>query len=612
MPIKKRLIETSVLEPQSSPKLKGFRKRWAQKSQPWSVIEQSASQSHDASSHIGGYADQLYDQMRKKQKVIIMPWENSLYSQVFGPIVPALYRTMPEFSYVPEPQLQPQHEEIMEHPKSHSLSSFKWKLQSKSSLADYESQSKTKRLAALGRWRKILGHCKKESGLGWMFPEGAALEDDMVIKSLEDLFGSKATSTLAKRAGSMLQYINWTVVQGLQPFPVKEHQAYDYVRMLNGTAGATAAMTFRESLNFCKHVIGMRGMDEALASKRMHGACLRQLSQKGQPHQASPYTYEQLMKLEALVLDKPGTYDAFAAGAILITVLGRCRWSDLNNIYHADFEDPQIAELGTFEHKTAGLQGMKGRLLPILIPIFSFGAVQWFKSWKQTATTFGRDWKSKPLGPLLPILIDDDWIGEIPVSSADISKFLQTVLEPSSNQKLSSHSGKATLLSWSAKYGLPLEVREVLGRHSRSANTTATIYSRDLQGHSIECLLQVLHSVKSGRFNPEVCRSQRWSATTVEIKDESDDGNDTDSVASAVELSDSSASDDDEDFVEEEDFNLGSSLLFAHAKSQVLHTKTHLSDSTFKCGTPISNMFVQTSDDAKAYHPQCHRCFKQA
>ena len=59
------------------------------------------------------------------------------------------------------------------------------------------------------------------------------------------------------------------------------------------------------------------------------------------------------MKLEALVLDKPGTYDAFAAGAILITVLGRCRWSDL----------------------TAGLQGMKGRLLPILIPIFSFGIV---------------------------------------------------------------------------------------------------------------------------------------------------------------------------------------------------------------------------------------------
>ena len=57
MPTKKRLVETAVLEPQSSPKLKGFRKRWAQKSQPWSVIEQSASQSHDASSHIGGYAD---------------------------------------------------------------------------------------------------------------------------------------------------------------------------------------------------------------------------------------------------------------------------------------------------------------------------------------------------------------------------------------------------------------------------------------------------------------------------------------------------------------------------------------------------------------------------
>ena len=186
-------------------------------------------------------------------------------------------------------------------------------------------------------------------------------------------------------------------------------------------------------------------------------------------------------------------------------------------------DDPQIFELNTFEHKTAGVQGMKGRLLPILIPIFNFGSRPWFQSWVATAEYFGRDWTQQPLGPLLPILTGDEALGQVPASSADISKFLQSILDPTSEQKLSSHSGKATLLSWSAKYGLPLETREVLGRHSRAASTTAAIYSRDLQGHAIESLVKVLHAVKAGRFDPEACRSKRWAAETIEVKDESED-----------------------------------------------------------------------------------------
>ena len=180
-------------------------------------------------------------------------------------------------------------------------------------------------------------------------------------------------------------------------------------------------------------------------------------------------------------------------------------------------------------------------------------------------------------------------------------------------QKLSSHSGKATLLSWSAKYGLPLETREVLGRHSRAASTTAAIYSRDLQGHAIESLVKVLHAVKAGRFDPEACRSKRWTAETIEVKDESEDEQNLHWVSDDDgQISESSASSDEEFLPDSVDDKFHATLgLFSHVKSQILHSLSTAAPSIFKCGAALTHMFVQASDDARSYHPHCSRCFKE-
>ena len=294
-----------------------------------------------------------------------------------------------------------------------------------------------------------------------------------------------------------------------------------------------------------------------------------------------------------------------------MTVLGRCRWSDLNNIHEVSLDDPQIFELCTYEHKTAGVQGMKGKLLPILVPIFHFGTRPWFNIWADTAEKFGRSWDVFPIGPLLPILTGDESLGHVPATSADLSNFLRSVLHAAPGQRLSSHSGKATLLSWSAKFGLPLEVREILGRHSRAASTTAAIYSRDLQGHAIESLVKVLNSVKAGRFDPEACRSKRWTTETIEIKDETEDEH-VEHILFEDTISESSAC-SDEDFQLEPEEALDASLgFFSHVKSQILHCLTSPSSGTFKCGAPRTHMFVQASDDSRAYHPHCSRCFKES
>lgn len=45
---------------------------------------------------------------------------------------------------------------------------------------------------------------------------------------------------------------------------------------------------------------------------------------------------------------------------------------------------------------------------------------------------------------------------------------------------ISSHSAKATCLSWSAKFGLSSSTRSLLGRHTSAANETFAMYSREL------------------------------------------------------------------------------------------------------------------------------------
>ena len=213
--------------------LKGFRKRWHDRSKlsfPVPSPETSASSTPSTGQTlISEFANQAFDQLKKRSKTIVMPWEEPLYAPIFGSFIPSIYRTMPEVSFVPEPP------SVRENVKESSIkpaetdatqSIFKWRVQTEKAVDDYQTVNKTKRLVALGKWRKILEHCKDELNLAWMFFGDAPLEDDIILGSLEDVFGAKATSTIGKRAGSMMQYVTWAKSQGYPPFPVTEKNVF--------------------------------------------------------------------------------------------------------------------------------------------------------------------------------------------------------------------------------------------------------------------------------------------------------------------------------------------------------------------------------------------------
>ena len=90
--------------------------------------------------------------------------------------------------------------------------------------------------------------------------------------------------------------------------------------------------------------------------------------------------------------------------------------------------------------------------------------------------------------------------------SSEVSAFLRKTLnleEPvkgSVFEVVSSHSLKATLLAWCARYGLSPQTRSMLGRHSSCLAETLAIYSRDLVCAPVVELQGVIDAIYNGSF----------------------------------------------------------------------------------------------------------------
>ena len=63
------------------------------------------------------------------------------------------------------------------------------------------------------------------------------------------------------------------------------------------------------------------------------------------------------------------------------------------------------------------------------------------------------------------------------------------------------------MLSWSAKFGLSLPDRAVLGRHVSAYSEAGAVYSRDLAVGAVTKLQELLHQVAIGSFLPDAARS---------------------------------------------------------------------------------------------------------
>ena len=74
-----------------------------------------------------------------------------------------------------------------------------------------------------------------------------------------------------------------------------------------------------------------------------------------------------------------------------------------------------------------------------------------------------------------------------------------------------SHSLKATMLSWCAKIGAPFKARRMLGYHAKSTEKSTIVYSRDAMAWPLRHLGKTIQLIADGFFDPDETRSGTWA-----------------------------------------------------------------------------------------------------
>ena len=123
--------------------------------------------------------------------------------------------------------------------------------------------------------------------------------------------------------------------------------------------------------------------------------------------------------------------------------------------------------------------------------------------------------------PLMPAP-DEEGVPTVrPLTTVEASKWLHVILMQQSSKldvggplQYTSHSFKATCLSYLSKYGCSFEDRLALGYHTDQVRM-ALRYSRDGAARPLRVLEECLESIRDNKFFPDETRSGRFVKTDV-------------------------------------------------------------------------------------------------
>ena len=459
---------------------------------------------------------------------IVLPWETPFYKELFGdePFGQSLVPEMPigalcSFGGEPGPQEVAQTVAAVANFTA-DTPVFSACIASTDDGPFHAVQSKLHNVA-VQKLLTVLRHDLNSSETGRHI---LALGDDWeqlqgAHKIVEAVLGTRAPSTLVKRANSLLSYLRWfDRMNRFDLDPFSEECIWMYLQQLRDsgapcTKGSSALSAFR----FAFHLLGFTGLGPALNSRRLIGVCELMLSQKRLLKQALVLTVAQVKGLHKFLRDTNlHVMDRAVIAYILFALYGRCRNSDLLMIHSVE---PDFTEAGgyviiqTSNHKTGRLASLKTRLMPIVILARGVDGSIWVGDALSVFESAGVDLQTPIDGPLLHAPMGEPGISmERGLKASEVSSLVRKFVscpEPSAaapGNSVSSHSLKTTTLSWCARFGLSPAVRSLLGRHASSLNETYAIYSRDLVCAPVAELQLVIDAIADGNFSPDSQRSE--------------------------------------------------------------------------------------------------------
>ena len=393
-------------------------------------------------------------------------------------------------------------------------------------VGDYKaSDAQAERQAALTKWTQVIRLIPKlfdPAILSQVHHEDFSVE----LGNLDMIFSKKSTNTLICRASSMLRFGSW-VVRSFPAEAISESMVFLYCKKLKTDKQATSAPDqLLQALNFSAGTLGLSVPVSELRSSRTIGLAHQCLRAQGPTKQAQPLTASQVLWLEHLARQAEDAYEKLLASSFLLMLYARARHSDIRRAVRIELDTGSdfisgFVELSVEEPKQSRAARRKRLMLPVVAPLMGIGDRPWGSAWQAAR----KQWKLGHTGsiqddPLLPDLAADGTLLPCCMSSARASSWLRTLLSrddkanPDALLGITTHSLKATLLSWAAKASMDTQERTILGYHSTGVSTSALSYSRDAMAGPLRSLQNLLRHVRIGKFNPDDTRSGRWAVSS--------------------------------------------------------------------------------------------------
>ena len=334
--------------------------------------------------------------------------------------------------------------------------------------------------AAIQKWVAIVFEDPLSFDVGRRCAASAG-QDASIAQGLLHTFSGKAAGTLHNRAGPLLRFIAWAKSRQLKPLPLRECDLYEFLLDIEDDSAPSFGKALLSSVAFSKYVLGADTFLDALSSGRLIGLARSSFLKKRKRKQKPPLKVAMVKRLERLVVDESeNEVDRLCAGFFLVCIYLRARYSDAQGLKNLSIDEPEFFAsplAGYFEGETSRTKTSfslerKTALLPMVGPLFGVAGVPWFKTWMSLREDLG-----VPVGEEFPLLpgrgLEGGW-ASVPPTATIAAGWLRGILVsrgfPEAS-RLGTHSCKATLLSWLAKYGADALHRRVLGHHKAPQDT---------------------------------------------------------------------------------------------------------------------------------------------
>ena len=381
----------------------------------------------------------------------------------------------------------------------------------------YKQERAKKRMEAIEEWWYLLSTSLGNSTVGNQVLAESYGGDakEVGCKILDACFSLKSPGTLRKRLAGLKGYYVWYRDNASGDWlPMSERGAWLYVNHLKQSkAPATTASTFMESCRFAWFILGVSGAGSIESSLRVKGMSAQLKLNKRAWCPADVLKLSEVKRMHQLLLDESAhIIDRVFVGHCLHLMYGRCRWSDMLAVQNAFVDDHgQFFELETQVHKSARSADAKTKLMPIVSPCLGVVDEPWVPTYLEVRKRCGLDLPMEDATHMLPAPADSSgttWHGRY-LTSEEGSDFLRAILNvpKKSGRRISSHSLKSTTISWASKFGIPMESRAILARHTTALQNPTVLYSRDLQTPVLREYTAMLAAVKAGGFVPDASRS---------------------------------------------------------------------------------------------------------